>query len=386
MAREGPMPAPEGPQPPVGQRLERWAPHVAPQDVVVVVAVVLAAAAGVFLLFELKRVVVWLFVSVFFATVLAPAVSWVERRGLRRGLAVAVVSAGLVLVVFLLLFAFARPIVSQSVEFAENLPETVDRVRNAPIVRDLAERFNVQDSVGSVGEQVPQQLVGLSGPILSVFASIGQAIVGLVTIFVMTVFLLLYGPRFVRTGEIAMVPQEHRSRLATIADRSMRAVSGWVAGNIFTSLIAGIVSLVPFLLMRLPYASLLALWVFVADLIPLVGATLGALPAIIVAFLHSVTAGIVITVFFIVYQQIENHALQPLVYGRTISLNPFIVLLAVIIGVELAGFIGALLALPVAGVVQVTIEELASEKLQVIAEAVEESEIPRARMIACTAY
>ena len=378
MAREGPMPAPEGPQPPVGQRLERWAPHVAPQDVVVVVAVVLAAAAGVFLLFELKRVVVWLFVSVFFATVLAPAVSWVERRGLRRGLAVAVVSAGLVLVVFLLLFAFARPIVSQSVEFAENLPETVDRVRNAPIVRDLAERFNVQDSVGSVGEQVPQQLVGLSGPILSVFASIGQAIVGLVTIFVMTVFLLLYGPRFVRTGEIAMVPQEHRSRLATIADRSMRAVSGWVAGNIFTSLIAGIVSLVPFLLMRLPYASLLALWVFVADLIPLVGATLGALPAIIVAFLHSVTAGIVITVFFIVYQQIENHALQPLVYGRTISLNPFIVLLAVIIGVELAGFIGALLALPVAGVVQVTIEELASEKLQVIAEAVEESEIPEA--------
>lgn len=376
MAREGPMPAPEGPQPPVGQRLERWAPHVAPQDVVVVVAVVLAAAAGVFLLFELKRVVVWLFVSVFFATVLAPAVSWVERWGLRRGLAVAVVSAGLVLVVFLLLFAFARPIVSQSVEFAENLPETVDRVRNAPIVRDLAERFNVQDSVGSVGEQVPQQLVGLSGPILSVFASIGQAIVGLVTIFVMTVFLLLYGPRFVRTGEIAMVPQEHRSRLATIADRSMRAVSGWVAGNIFTSLIAGIVSLVPFLLMRLPYASLLALWVFVADLIPLVGATLGALPAIIVAFLHSVTAGIVITVFFIVYQQIENHALQPLVYGRTISLNPFIVLLAVIIGVELAGFIGALLALPVAGVVQVTIEELASEKLQVIAEAVEESEIP----------
>ena len=378
MAREGPMPAPEGPQPPVGQRLERWAPHVAPQDVVVVVAVVLAAAAGVFLLFELKRVVVWLFVSVFFATVLAPAVSWVERRGLRRGLAVAVVSAGLVLVVFLLLFAFARPIVSQSVEFAENLPETVDRVRNAPIVRDLAERFNVQDSVGSVGEQVPQQLVGLSGPILSVFASIGQAIVGLVTIFVMTVFLLLYGPRFVRTGEIAMVPQEHRSRLATIADRSMRAVSGWVAGNIFTSLIAGIVSLVPFLLMRLPYASLLALWVFVADLIPLVGATLGALPAIIVAFLHSVTAGIVITVFFIVYQQIENHALQPLVYGRTISLNPFIVLLAVIIGVELAGFIGALLALPVAGVVQVTIEELASEKLQVIADAVEESEIPEA--------
>jgi predicted PurR-regulated permease PerM len=111
--------------------------------------------------------------------------------------------------------------------------------------------------------------------------------------------------------------------------------------------------------MGLPYAFLLALWVGIADLIPLVGATLGALPAIIVGFLHSTPAGIVMVVFFVVYQQFENHLLQPIVYGRTIRLNPFLVLLAVIVGVELAGFLGALLALPVAGVIQVVIEELA---------------------------
>lgn len=354
--------------------VRHWAPHVAPRDVVVVVAVVLASLAGVYLLFELKRLVVWLLVAIFFAGVLEPAVSWVERHGPRRGVAVGLVSGALVVALFGLAILFARPIISESVQFAQNLPETVERIRNAPVVRDLADRFNVQETIGNVGDQVPQQLMGLSGPVLSIFATIGQVIVGGITIFVLMVFLLLYGPRFVKTGEIAVVPEQHRSVIATIADRSMHAVSGWVAGNVLTSGIAGLVALIPFLLIGLPYASLLALWVFVADLIPLVGATLGALPAIIVAFMHSPTAGIVVTVFFIVYQQVENHALQPLVYGKTIRLNPFIVLLAVIVGVELAGFVGALLALPVAGVVQVTIEELASDRLEAISDELDESE------------
>jgi predicted PurR-regulated permease PerM len=101
---------------------------------------------------------------------------------------------------------------------------------------------------------------------------------------------------------------------------------------------------------------LLGLWVAIADLIPLVGASLGALPAMIVAFIHSVPAGVIVTLYFIAYQQIENHVLQPFVYGRTIQLNPFVVLLSVIVGVELAGFLGALFALPVAGAVQVILD------------------------------
>jgi predicted PurR-regulated permease PerM len=148
-----------------------------------------------------------------------------------------------------------------------------------------------------------------------------------------------------------------------------------VAGNVVTSFIASLASIVTFSVMGLPYGVLLGLWVGVADLIPLVGATLGAIPAVIVAFLHSVTAGIVVTAFFIVYQQFENHVLQPAVYGRTIRLNPFLVLVAVLVGVELLGFAGALLALPVAGVIQVIVADVVAHRKDRLAATPEEARV-----------
>lgn len=327
------------------------------RDVLVVVGVLLAVSLALFLLHELRRVLVWLFLAIFFAAVLAPLVDRVERSVRRRGVAVAIVIVMITLLLGGIVFAFAKPVIGQAAEFAENLPDTIDRIRDAPLIADLRERLDIDSRVGSVGSDLPNQLLGLSGPLLSVFASIGQAIVGFISIVVFTIFLLLYGPRLVRTGD-DVLPLEVRGPAARIAERSMRAVSGWVVGNLLTSVVAAVASLLSLLVLGVPYAFLLALWVGMADLVPLVGATIGALPAIVVAFLHSITAGVVVTIFFIVYQQFENHVLQPLVYGRTIRLNPFVVLLAVVIGVELAGFIGAVVALPIAGVLQVAAEEL----------------------------
>ncbi len=333
------------------------AAHVTPRDVLVVIAGVLSVAFALFLLYELRRVLVWLFLAVFFAAVLTPLVDRVERAVRRRGLAIAIVVVAITLLIGAIAFAFARPVISQSVEFADDLPATIDRLRDAPVIADIRERFQIDSRVGSVGSDLPNQLLGLSGPLLGVFASIGHAIVGFISIVVFTIFLLLYGPRLVSTGDDAL-PDRVRGPATRIAERSMRAVSGWVIGNVLTSVVAAVATMVTLAALGLPYAFLLALWVGVADLVPLIGATIGALPAIVVAFLHSVTAGIVVTVFFIVYQQFENHVLQPVVYGRTIRLNPFVVLLAVVIGVELAGFIGAVVALPIAGVAQVAVEEL----------------------------
>jgi predicted PurR-regulated permease PerM len=333
--------------------------HVSAQDVLVVVGVLLAVAVALFVLYEVRRVLVWLFVAAFFAAVIAPLVTWVERRGVQRGLAVAIVVIGLTLAIGGLLFAFAKPLVSQAVDFATHLPQNVERIKRAPLIRDLVERFNIQGSVGNVSDQLPHELVGFSGPLLSAFASIGQAIIGFISIVVLTIFFLLYGPQLVELAQHSIASRQHRERVTTIGRRSLQAVSGWVAGNVLTSVVASVAALVVFAVMGLPYSVLLALWVGIADLIPLVGATLGAIPAVIVAFLHSVTAGVVVVVFFVVYQQLENHVLQPVVYGKTIRLNPFLVLLSVLLGVELAGFLGALLALPIAGVLQVTFEELA---------------------------
>ena len=335
---------------------------VRPRDVWTVVWVVLVVVAGLFVLYEIRRILVWLLVAGFLAAVLSPAVSILERRGFRRGLAVAAVTIGLVLIIGALLYVFVRPLVSQSIEFAENLPETVDRIQRAPLVRQALERFNIQQRVEQASPELPQRLLGLSGPLVSAFASLAAFLVALISVVVLAVFLLIYGPQFVDTGVALVGERTKRERLRRLGGRSLQAVSGWVAGNVLTSIVAGVATTVVLLLTGVPYGVLLGLWVAFADLIPLVGATLGAIPAIIIAFTVSVPVGIAVVIFFVLYQQFENHVLQPAVYGKTIKLNPFLVLLAVLVGVELAGFLGALLALPVAGIIQIVVLDVLDER------------------------
>lgn len=337
-------------------------PGVRPRDVWTVVWVVLAVAAGLFVLYEIRRILVWLLVAAFVAAVLSPAVSILERRGLRRGVAVAAVTIGLVLIIGALLYVFVRPLAAQSIEFAQNLPETVDRIRQAPLVRQALERFNIQQSVEEASPELPQRLLGLSGPLVSAFASVAAFLVALISVIVLAVFLLIYGPQFVDTGLTLVGERAKRERLRRLGGRSLQAVSGWVAGNVLTSIVAGIATTVVLLIAGVPYGVLLGLWVAFADLIPLVGATLGAIPAVIIGFTVSVPVGIAVLIFFVLYQQFENHVLQPAVYGKTIKLNPFLVLLAVLVGVELAGFLGALLALPVAGIIQIVVLDALDER------------------------
>ena len=143
-----------------------------------------------------------------------------------------------------------------------------------------------------------------------------------------------------------------------IGQDAARAVTGYMAGNLVISVIAGLVTWIFLTVVGVPFAGVLGLWVAFADLLPLVGATIGAIPTIAIAFLESTGAGIAVVVMYIVYQQIENHVLQPVVMSRTVHLNPLGVLLSVLVGVELAGFVGALLAIPAAGAIQVVIRDL----------------------------
>lgn len=326
-----------------------------PRDVWTVLWVTLAFATGLLILYEIRRILLWLFIAIFLAAVIGPAVSFLVRRGWRRGLAIGAVVITLTVLAGGAVFVFVRPLVTQSIEFAEDLPENLERLRGAPIVRQTLDRFNVEDRLEQVSDDLPDRLLGFSGPLFSIFKTIGETIIALVSIAVMAVFLLLYGPQFADTA-LRLIPNGRlRRRVDHLGVRSLDAVSGWVLGNVLTSVVAGVAALVLFVSLGLPYATLLALWVAIADLIPLAGATLGAIPGIVVGFLVSPLAGIVVTIFFVLYQQLENHVLQPAVYGRTIKLNPFLVLLAILVGIELAGFVGALLALPVAGIVQIIV-------------------------------
>ena len=168
----------------------------------------------------------------------------------------------------------------------------------------------------------------------------------------MTFFMLLEGPSWVERLFGLMRPQSQK-RWRAVGHDIYRTVGGYVTGNLLISLIAGVSTAIVLLIMGVPYWVALGLIVGILDLIPLAGATIAGIIIAVVAFLHSIPAGIVVVVFFVVYQQVENHLLQPVVYGRTVQLSPLVVLISVLIGAELAGVLGALAAIPVAGTLQV---------------------------------
>jgi predicted PurR-regulated permease PerM len=139
-------------------------------------------------------------------------------------------------------------------------------------------------------------------------------------------------------------------------------VTGYVIGNFATSFIAGVVCAVTLYALGVPFAIVFGVWVALVDLLPLVGGLLAGVPTVAFAFLHSPTAGIVTAIVFLVYQQVENHMLNPLIMSRTVKLNPLWVLLSVLAGAQLAGFIGALLAIPAAGTIHVIARDVWDER------------------------
>jgi predicted PurR-regulated permease PerM len=179
---------------------------------------------------------------------------------------------------------------------------------------------------------------------------------------VLAFLMLLRGPELCR-GVLGLISMRNRERVRLVASDAARAVSGYMFGNLLISLIAGVATYGFLRIAGVPYAEVIALFVAFCDLIPLIGATLGAIPTIGLAFLHSTPAGIAAVIFYIVYQQFENHVLQVTIMSRTVDVNPLAVLISVLVGVELFGFLGALLAIPAAGIIQVVVRDLYDERV-----------------------
>ncbi len=321
----------------------------------------LGITIGVVLLLEMlwiaRQVLTWVLIAVFLTLALNPAVEWFQRHGLpRRGMATGV-TVVLVLSGFTLLGMLFIPTLVREVNgFVEALPGYVDdiaqrRGRLGFLEREYQVTERVRDAVQEGGAT---RILGLTGTALAITKGIITAIVAVVTIMFMTVFMLLEGPIWVERF-YAMLPERSRDRWRDVGQKIYRTVGGYVTGNLLISIIAGVTTTIVLLALGVPYAVALGLLVAILDLIPLAGATIAAIIVCSIGFLHTVTAGIILIVFFILYQQLENHVLQPLVYSRTVRLSPLVILVSVLIGAQIAGVLGALAAIPVAGAIQVVL-------------------------------
>jgi predicted PurR-regulated permease PerM len=323
------------------------------------IASVIVTIAAIQLLMEVQRVLTWLAIAVFLAVALNPLVEMILKRfDIKRGFAVSIVIVVVLLTVFGIIFAFAYPLVTEGQQFAKDWPHYLEDVKagKGP-VGEILQRYDLQDKITEHEDQIQEQINQLGSRSLKYVGTVGNFVVGTLTVFVITFLLLFEGPVLLN-GVSGLLPDRSRDRVSKVATDCGRAVTGYVAGNLFISVIAAVLTYLFLLVFGVPFKAVLAMFIAIIDLVPLVGATIGATVVILVSFIHSPPAGIAALIFFIVYQQIENHVLQPVVQARTVKLLPITVLVSVLIGTELAGMVGALLAIPVAAMIKVIAKDL----------------------------
>lgn len=308
------------------------------------------------------RVIVLIVLGGFIAIVLAPAVRWLDGKTHSRRIAVSCVMFGSVLVVLGAITLFVLPIRTQLVQAVTDLPGSVNAAANGKgPVGDIISRLHLESFVREHEGELQRWANDVDKSSLSIAQSVATGVIGAVTVFVIA-FLFLTQSGTIGKGALSVVPMRRRGAVQRIAHEAAHAVSGYMVGNLLISLIAGTTAFICLALLGVPNAAVLALLVAFADLIPLVGATMGAAVAATAAFLHSPTAGIIALIFFIVYQQVENSVLQAAIMARAVKVNPLVVLLSVLVGVELFGFLGALIAIPLAGSVQALLKGIQSER------------------------
>jgi predicted PurR-regulated permease PerM len=325
-----------------------------------IVLIVVAVAVCLYLIYQVRRPLTWIGISVFLALALAGPVNRLSRH-MRRGFAIALVYVGLLAVPFALIALIVPPFITEGNNFANNLPkysrDVTHFVERNERLRELNKDYDITEKLQDEADKLPSKLGGAATTLRDVGIAIVNSLFALITILVLTAFMLGSGRKWV-DGALALRPPEQRERLARSADRIAGAVGGYVAGALFIAVIAGVATYIMLTVLGVPFAAPLAVIAGLFSLIPLVGATIAAvLIGLVTVFDNFPTVTIIWAVWAIVYQQFENHVIQPQVQKRTVNVHPFITIVSVLIGSTLLGILGALIAIPIAASIQILIRE-----------------------------
>jgi predicted PurR-regulated permease PerM len=302
--------------------------------------------------YVVRNIIVLVLIAMFAAISLDPVVRWLMKRGVRRSIAVTIVILVALALFALFVWSVVPPIVRQSGQLFGDLPGYLARLsQDSRGVREVTDRYHLTERLTALVGEIPTRLaggaVGYTQRFLGTLASVG-------TVVVLTIYFMFGMPR-IQSGLIRSFPDRRRARVGEIIDVVVDKVGSYMIGNIIISLFAGTASFVCLELVGVPFALPLAVTVAIADMIPMIGATLGAVICVVVSLF---TVGlwpqtVIVLVFFIVYQQVENYLLVPNVFRNTVDMPSAAVLLVALIGGGLLGLVGAIMAIPIAATVKV---------------------------------
>ena len=318
-----------------------------------VLSVVLAA----FAVYTVRSVLVLVVIALFIAVGLDPAVRWLVRRGLSRGLAVGIIFVTAFGLLGGFLAAVIPPLLREGGNLFTDLPGFVERLpERSGVYRDLSERYPFTEKLSQYAANLPQSMAGNAWGFARRFLG---ALASVLTVLVFVIYFMADLPRL-RRGLVRLFPRPRRPQAAEVVNVVVEKVGAYMIGNLIVSLVAGITSFVVLMAVGVPYALPLAVAVAITDLIPLVGATIGAVLCTAITFFTSDLwpATVVVVVFFVVYQQLENYILVPRVMRNTVDISSIAVLLSALVGATVLGVMGALMAIPVAAAVKVVLTPL----------------------------
>jgi predicted PurR-regulated permease PerM len=324
--------------------------------VLVVLLTTLLFALAVWFIYQLQTIVVWTILALFLAIGLCPSVDWLHRHRLPRALAILLVY--LVLIVALAaIAAVVEPVLAQQVT---QLLQVLQQPRGVSVALDrIVGPVGLSGLVASVGPQIdaiPGELAGSLGSVTSVTVATFGTITGALSVAVLGFFFLHDGREMVRRAT-DLISVRHQPAARRVLEHSARAIDGYIRGNLAISVIAGVSVYVGMRILGIPYALPLAILLAILDLIPMVGAQLGAVPVVLAALMISPLKAVIILAYIIVYSQIESNVLNPLIYGRNDQLPGLVVFLAFLAGSLLFGILGALIAIPAANIIRVLVRE-----------------------------
>jgi predicted PurR-regulated permease PerM len=340
--------------------------------VVRIVFIVILSVLSVYLLWLLRKPLTWIIIAGFIAIAVAAPIRFLEVRVRRRGLAIAIVYAGLIALPAGVAAVLVPPVVNEGNKLVDKIPEYAADLRKFATenksLRKLEKDYDITAKLEQEAAKLPAKLGGAAGVLSDIGLGIVNSLFAGITIIILSVFMVSGGGAWI-SAFIRSRPPGHQPILRRAAADISGAVGGYVAGALGQATVAGVTSFIVLSVLGVPYAAALALIIALLDLVPLVGATLGAIVVAVVTLFNDFPADTVVWVIWsVVYQQVENTVIQPRIQSRTVNVQPIVVLVAVLFGSTLFGVLGALLAIPFAAAIQICIREYRMYRAAVVLE------------------
>jgi predicted PurR-regulated permease PerM len=312
---------------------------------------------ALYLIFLSKTIILYLVIAIILVIAINPLVLRFEKIKIKKVPAVLLSDFLIFLLLVCILGTIIIPLVQQGSNLIQNLPDIVHNILNNPSLITLSQRYHFENNLTQLSSQASVLLLGGGKSIFIITNTIVSELSSLTIVLVLTFLLQIEGAQIWK-GLLGFLNNKNSQISQTIAIKASKAVSGFVSGNLFISLIAGTVTFITLMIFNVPYAFALSALVALFDLIPLIGAAIATIVVGLVALTKGAIVALIIVIIILVYQFIESHFIQPIVYSKSISISALIIIIASVLGAEIGGIIGILLAIPMASIVQIIITEI----------------------------